>query len=86
MGGRDGQKVADIDEQHMAAGAAGYESVRASDTLAKVAELHESGVVEGLDLDKRYRMAAGKHIYKSRNAPQYRTRWIQTGARADASQ
>ena len=54
--------MADIDEQHMATGAAGYESVRASDELAKVTELNESGVVKGLDLDKHYRMVEGKHI------------------------
>ncbi len=45
--------MADVDEQNVAAGAAGHESVGALNALAKVSELHKSGVVEGLDLNKR---------------------------------
>ncbi len=44
--------MADVDEQHVAADAAGYESVGARDAFTKVTELNESGVIERLNLAK----------------------------------
>ena len=50
--------MADVDEQTVAGGAAGYESVASLDALAQVTELHESGVIERLDLEQALARAA----------------------------
>ncbi len=49
--------MADVDKQNVAAGAAGNESVGSLDALTKVAQLHESGVIERLDLVKGVNLA-----------------------------
>jgi hypothetical protein len=81
---RGGKEVADVDEQNVAEGAAGYESVASLDALAKVTEFHESGVIERLDLGKALAVATAKNN-KRADAPQCRTQWIQRAAWADAS-
>ena len=58
--------MADVDEQNVAEGAAGYESVASLDALAKVTEFHESGVVERLDLGKALAVATAKKQQTSR--------------------
>ena len=76
--------MADVDKQNVAAGAAGNESVGSLDALTKVAQLHESGVIERLDLVKGVTIGKGKR--QIANTPQCRTPWNQKEAWADASQ